>query len=288
MRPLMLAAAQTQPVGGDPESTWLEYAAEVRGIKRLFPDVQLVLHPELHLSAVGRLLEGGHGYAEEVATPLPGPLTERLAELADETGLWLVPGSVYERASNGDIHNTAVVVAPGRGLVASYRKCFPWQPYETTVPGTEFVVFDMDGVGRIGLAICYDGSFPETFRQLAWLGAEVVLHPTLTTTRDRDLELVLARANAIANQVYVVNVNSPGPHATGQSLVVDPEGLVRQQAGGNPEVIIDVLDLDAVSRVRRYGTLGLNRMWDQLDAHGPSLNLPMYGGPYRPRPRPRT
>ncbi len=81
-----------------------------------------------------------------------------------------------------------------------------------------------------------------------------------------------------------MSVNASGPHGLGQSLVVDPEGLVRQQAGGNDEVIVDVLDLDAVTRVHRYGTFGLNRMWDQMDTHGPSLNLPMYGGPYRPRP----
>ncbi|MGZ4533812.1 MAG: carbon-nitrogen hydrolase family protein, partial [Mycobacteriaceae bacterium] len=91
-------------------------------------------------------------------------------------------------------------------------------------------------------------------------------------------------AHAIVNQVYVVSINASGPHGLGQSLVVDPEGLVRQQAGGNDEVIVDVLDLDAVTRVHRYGTLGLNRMWDQMDAHGPSLSLPMYGGSYRPRP----
>jgi formamidase len=285
MRTLAIAALQTQPVVGDPEATWEAYAADVRGVRATFPHVQLVLHPELHLSAVARILEGTPGYAEDVAVRLPGPFTERLADLAEETGLWLVPGSVYERADGGDIHNTVVVVAPDRRVVATYRKVFPWQPYEKTVPGTEFVVFDMDAVGRVGLAICYDGSFPETFRTLAWMGAEVVLHPTLTTTRDRELEIVTARANAIANQVYVVTANSSAPHAVGQSLVVDPEGLVRQQAGSGREVLVDVLDLDAVPRVRRYGTLGLNRMWTQLDEHGPGVNFAMYGGPYRPRPR---
>jgi formamidase len=48
--------------------------------------------------------------------------------------------------------------------------------------------------------------------------------------------------------------------------------------------MIDVLDLDAVTRVRRFGTFGLNRTWDQMDSHGPALNLPMYGGRYQPRP----
>jgi formamidase len=211
-------------------------------------------------------------------------MTERIGALARELGVWLVPGSFYERAENRAIYNTAIAVSPGGEIVARYRKCFPWRPYETTAAGTELVVFDVAEVGRVGLAICYDGNFPETFRQLAWLGAEVVLQPSLTPTRDRDLELVLARANAIVNQVFVVNVNAAGPQATGQSLVVDPEGLVRQQAGGGEEILVDVLDLDAVRRVREHGTLGLNRTWAQLDRHGPNLSLPMWGGPYRPRP----
>jgi formamidase len=283
MRPLVVAAMQISPLPGDLEGTWKRYCEQVRGVRRTFPDVQLVVAPELHLSAVDQLLDETPEAAETSAVQIPGPLTEALGELAVETGLWICPGSVYER-SNGLVHNTAVVVSPSGELIAKYRKCFPWQPYEASVPGTEFIVFDMPGVGRLGLAICYDGSFPESFRQLAWMGAEVVLHPTLTPTRDRDLELVVGRANAIFNQVYVVNVNASGPHGLGQSLIVDPEGLVRQQAGPNDEILIDVLDLDAVTRVHRYGTFGLNRAWEQMDRHGPNLDLPMYGGRYRPRP----
>lgn len=285
MRTLALAAVQTSPASGDVPGTWKKFADQVRGIRSTFPDVQLVVFPELYLAAVDQLLEETHDYAEQVAVSVPGELTNRLGDLARETGLWLVPGTVYERGEDGAVYNTALVLNPEGELVSTYRKCFPWQPFEATTPGHEMVVFDMPGVGRLGLAICYDGSFPETYRQLAWFGAELVLQPTLTATRDRDLELVLARANAIFNQVYVVSVNASGPHGLGQSLIVDPEGLVRQQAGGNEEVIIDVLDLDAVTRVHRFGTFGLNRVWDQMDDHGPHLSLPMYGGGYRPRPR---
>jgi formamidase len=282
MRPLAVAAMQVASVPGDMDGTWKRFAGQVRGIGRTFPRVQLVVAPELHLSAAAPLLDEQPGGSRSSAVIIPGPLTEALGELAAETGLWICPGSVYEQAGEA-VYNTAVVVAPSGELAATYRKCFPWQPYETSTPGTEFAVFDGPPGARIGLAICYDGSFPESFRQLAWLGAEVILHPSLTPTRDRDLELVVARANAIFNQVYVVNVNAAGPHGLGQSLIVDPEGLVRQQAGPNEEIVIDVLDLDAVTRVRQFGTFGLNRTWDQLDRHGPALDLPMYGGRYRPR-----
>ncbi|HVL54263.1 MAG TPA: carbon-nitrogen hydrolase family protein, partial [Vitreimonas sp.] len=159
-----------------------------------------------------------------------------------------------------------------------YRKVFPWRPWETSAAGTEFTVFDVDGVGRLGLMICYDGWFPEVSRQLAWLGAEVLVQVTATPTSDREQEIVLARANAIANQVYVVNVNMGGRPGPGRSVIVDPEGHVLQMAGDGEEQLSEVLDLDVVTRVREYGSVGLNRLWEQLDAEGPGLPLPMYGG----------
>ncbi len=77
--------------------------------------------------------------------------------------------------------------------------------------------------------------------QLAWMGAEAILQLTLTGTSDRDAEVVVARANAIVNQVHVVNVNAASP-------------------------------------------VGNGRLWEQLDAHGGDLELPMYDvGRYRPR-----
>ncbi len=199
--------------------------------------MQLLVFPELHLSALPAQLEDGRGHAERVAVEIPGELTERLEAIAAEAGVWLVAGSVYERGRGDAIHNTALAVSPQRGLVAAYRKAFPWQPSERTEPGDRFVVFDIDGVGRAGLAICYDGFFPEVFRQLAWMGAEVVFQPTLTTTSDRGAELVTARANAIVNQLYVVNVNAAAPAGLGRSLIVDPEGMVKVEAGSTDELL---------------------------------------------------
>ena len=284
MRLLSLCALQISPIAGDVDATLERFEHRVRVVAQTFPGVQLIVAPELHLAAVGGIFDEEPGHPERSAVDVPGPLTDRLGALARETGLWLVPGSVYERAAGGGAHNTAVVLSPEGELVATYRKCFPWQPYEESVPGTRVETFDIPDVGRVGLAICHDGAFPELFRALAWSGAEVVLQPTLTTTSDRDAELVLARANAIANQLYVVSVNAPGPMALGRSQIADPEGHVRLLAGASDEVITDVLDLDAVTRVRRHGSFGLNRMLDQLDRLGPALELPMYvGGGYVPR-----
>jgi formamidase len=277
LRTLSIAALQTSSVAGDPEATLRVLRERAGAVRAAVPHAQLLLLPELHLSAPPALLDEHGGYPDRVAVEIPGPLTERLGEIARQSGLWLVPGSVYERAADGSIHNTALVLSPEGDLVASYRKVFPWQPHEACAAGDRFVTFDIPDLGRIGLAICYDGNFPETFRQLAWMGAEVVLQPTLTTTSDRDAELVMARGNAIFNQLYVVSLNAAVPAGLGRSLIVDPEGMVRVSAGGGEEVLTDVLDLDAVGRVREFGTAGVSRMWEQILRAGPGIELPMYG-----------
>jgi len=277
LRTLSIAALQTASVAGDPEATLRVLRERAGAVRAAVPHAQLLLLPELHLSAPPALLDEHGGYPDRVAVEIPGPLTARLGEIARQSGLWLVPGSVYERAADGSMHNTALVLSPEGDLVASYRKVFPWQPHEACAAGDRFVTFDIPDLGRIGLAICYDGNFPETFRQLAWMGAEVVLQPTLTTTSDRDAELVMARANAIFNQLYVVSLNAAVPAGLGRSLIVDPEGMVRVSAGGGEEVLTDVLDLDAVGRVREFGTAGVSRMWEQILRAGPGIELPMYG-----------
>ena len=280
---LFVAALQTAGVPGDQAATLERFERSVRAARSTFAGLELVVAPELHLMALPPLLEEGGVSEIELAVEVPGPLTERLGALARETGLWLVPGSVYERVGDG-VANTAVVMSPAGELVASYRKCFPWQPYETSVPGTTTVCFDIPGIGRFGLAICHDGVFPEVFRSLAWQGAEAIFQLTLTGTSDRDAEVVVARANAYVNQVALVNVNAAAPVGNGRSLVVDAEGIVRYEAGPAEEVVTAVVDLDAVRRVRELGAFGINRLWEEMDRIGPTLDLPLYGG-YRPRRR---
>jgi predicted amidohydrolase len=262
VRPLSIVALQTSPVFRNPTATLRLLGERVAAVRELAPTAQLVMFPELHLPGLPPALEL-HGDPAKLAASVPGPLTDELGAIARAHGVWLIPGSVYERAEGERVHNTCLVLSPGGELVARYRKVFPWQPHETSTPGDAFVTFDIPDVGRIGLSICYDGSFPETCRQLAWMGAEVVLQPSLTTTSDRNQEIVMARANAIFNQIYVVSLNAGSPAGLGRSVIVDPEGLVRLQAGDGEEVLTDVLDLDAVTRVRQFGTAGVSRLWEQ-------------------------
>jgi predicted amidohydrolase len=278
--PVAVVQAEPQPIDAPLDS----FAADAEQLIRSFPQTRLVVYPEVHLFGADETPADKNARLAEAAEPLEGRRCRRLAELAGDLGIWLVPGSVCERGEDGLLYNTAVAFSPEGVLAASYRKVFPWRPYEPYEPGDRFVVFDIAGHGRAGFSICYDAWFPEVTRHLAWMGAEVVLNLVKTTTSDRAQELVLARANAIVNQVFVVSVNCAGPVGTGQSLVVDPEGGVRVAAPSeSPAVLTDVLDLDHVTRVRTFGTAGLNRMWDQFDETDHPIELPLYQGRIEPK-----
>src|SRR3954451_11785806 len=100
MRTLAIAAVQTSPLSGDVPGTWKRFVDQVHGVRKTFPDVQLVVFPELHLAAVDQFLDETHDHAELVAVSVPGELTDQLGDVARETGLWLVPGTVYERGDD--------------------------------------------------------------------------------------------------------------------------------------------------------------------------------------------
>ena len=196
--------------------------------------------------------------ADPAAAQTTSDETESLySQIAKDNKIWLVPGSMFEK-SDDKIYNTTTVFNPEGIVVGRYRKMFPWCPYEKGVTaGEDFFVFDVPDVGRFGVSICYDQWFPETSRNLAWMGAEVILCPTMTGTIDRDLELTLARANAISNQCYFFNINVAGALGNGKSIVVGPDGTVIHQAGERTEVIPVEVDLEHVRRVRSRGVYGL-------------------------------
>ena len=163
------AIAGLQLAVSDQDNRYL-IQSKIEKIKRGFPWVNMVV--------LGELASFGPDLA--AAEHLPGKTEAFYCELARTLDIWLVPGSLYEK-DDDKIYNTALAINPRGEVVLRYRKQFPFRPYEKGVSaGTEFGVFDIAGVGRFGLSICYDQWFPETTRQLAWMGAEIILCPTMT------------------------------------------------------------------------------------------------------------
>ena len=224
-------------------------AAEVASVTRRFPWVRMVVAGELC----------GFGANTGLAQCLPGDAETFLRALAREHGLWLIPGSLYENHA-GTVYNTTPVIDPDGRVVGRYRKLFPFAPYERNVAaGDQFLVFEVPGVGRFGISICYDMWFPETIRSLCHLGAEVILHPTMTNTIDREVEIAIARANAATNQCYFVDINVAGNLGVGQSVICGPGGEVIHQAGIGREIIAFEVDFGHLRRCRARGWQGLGQ-----------------------------
>jgi deaminated glutathione amidase len=204
----------------------------------------------------------------EIAQPLDGSIAARLAAVARERGMWIVGGSIHE-ADEGRVHNTAPLFDRSGGLVARYRKIhlfdvdLPDQPRfrESAIyaAGDQLVTHPTD-LARVGFAICYDLRFPELFRGLVSLGAEVIVLPAQFQFLTGEAHWhVLLRARAIEDQCFLVaaaqwgGYGDPdaGRRSYGHSLVVDPWGRVLAEAAeeGTGVVFAD-LDLSELRRVR--------------------------------------
>ncbi len=267
-RSLFVAGLQSAAFPGDPAATLARFERDVRALRSTFAGLELVVAPELHLMALPPLLEEGGVSERELAVDVPGELTERLGALARETGLWLMPGSVYERVGDG-VANTALVLSPAGELVASYRKCFPWQPYETSVPGTSTVV------------LRHRRRRPVRARDL----------PRRRVPRDLPVARVAGRGGDLPGDAHRhlrprrgdgrrarERVREPGrgrerrtpPRRSGTAAAWSstPRAPVRYEAGVAEEVLTAVLDLDAVARVRERGAFGINRCGRRWTASG--------------------
>ncbi len=267
MQPFAIAGLQLQLSGHGNNLPRME--ERLNFLMAVFPWVEMVVFSEL----------AACGWSPATAQPMPGAAEYAFQSMAARHKVWLVSGSHFELL-NGKVYNTASVVNPAGEVVARHRKLFPFLPYEQGVtPGSEFVVFDVPDVGRFGVSICYDMWFPETSRQLVAMGAEVILHPTLTSTIDRDVELSIARSTAATNQCFMVDINGVGDIGNGRSVIVGPAGDVLYQAGHSEELIPIEIDLARVRRSREVGLRGLGQPLKSFrDSH---VQFPVYAGKTR-------
>ena len=220
-------------------------------------DITMNLYPWIEMIMFSELC--AFGPLTHTAQEIPNNFEAEMQAKAKKYGIWLLPGSIFEK-SEGKIYNTATVINPKGEIVTRYRKMFPFYPYETGVtPGQEYCVFDVPNVARFGVSICYDMWFPETIRTLTTMGAEVIMHPTLSGTIDRDIELSIVRAMASVNQCYLFDINGLDTGGCGKSIICGPDGRVIYQSEGTEEIIPLELDIERVKRSRELGILRLGQ-----------------------------
>jgi predicted amidohydrolase len=196
---------------------------------------------------------------QQAAEEVGGPFTERLAAIATRLGVHLVAGMI-ERLGGDErrVGNTVVAVAPGAGVVASYRKLHLYdafgytesslvQPGEIEPPQT----FTVGGL-RFGLQTCYDLRFPEVTRRLADAGAQVVLLPAewVPGPLKEYPWSTLIRARAIENTLYVAAAGQAAPTGSGTSMLVDPMGVVVTSLGEQTGVAVGEVSPERITEVR--------------------------------------
>ena len=246
MKPLSIAAIQLNLARKD-NYTLLETKA--REAVYRFPWLEMLVFSELAV--------GGAGASNP--TFFLSEYLDRLKDLAKELDVWLIPGSFYEKTEEGTFNTTPVIDKNG-DLVTKCRKLYPFLPYETGVAaGNEVCVFEIPGSGKVGIHICYDIWFPETSRALALKGAEVILHPSLTDTCDRDVERAMVKATAAQQQCYYIDVNAGGKQGVGLSLIAGPDGEILHDALAGEEFMLVEVDFDRVRRCRKRGLKGLGQ-----------------------------
>ncbi len=210
---------------------WLAHQ-EVQG-------ADLVVFPECMLS--------GYCFASlEEALPhaqsIPGPATDAIAEICKSRSMHVVFG-LLELGPHGSIYNSCVLVGPS-GVVATYRKVhLPFLGVDrfTTQGENLYRAVAADEL-RIGMHICYDGSFPESSRCLALDGADLLVLPTNWPPGADTFAKYLPNARALENNVYFMSVNRVGTERgfrfIGNSRICDPNGNPIADAAHEDEQIL--------------------------------------------------
>ncbi len=122
------------------------------------------------------------GMLHNIAEPVPGPTTDAFAKLAKANNCYII--CPIRTLRNGRQWNTAVVIDRRGDILGLYDKCHPVTSSidytvfeEGCTPGGKPPVFDLD-FGRIGIQICFDAGYPETWRALAEQGVRAVFWPS--------------------------------------------------------------------------------------------------------------
>jgi N-carbamoylputrescine amidase len=255
-RPVTVAAVQFEPIVGERARNLAAIERLVRAAKADGADI--VVLPEL--------ADSGYTFAdaEEVAAlagAVPGgPSADALCRLATDLSVYIVSG-IAERDDNR-FYNGAMICGP-QGFIGKYRKLHLWNNEHRFFAKGDLglPVFDLP-FGRVGIAVCYDGWFPETFRELALAGAELVCVPTnwvpMAGAQDgaEPMANILHKAAAHSNGLFIACADRIGTERgqpfVGHSLIVGPQGwpVAGPASADREEILLATFDLSSAAKTR--------------------------------------
>jgi N-carbamoylputrescine amidase len=279
-------------MGPDPEANFAAAVAHVRAAARR--GANIVCLPELFRAQYFCQREDLRLF--DLAEPIPGPSTDKLAEVAREAHVAII-ASLFERRAPGLYHNTAVTLDADGSVAGVYRKMhIPDDPlyYEKYyfAPGDLGFQAVETAFGRVGTLVCWDQWYPEGARLTALQGAEVLFYPTAIGWHPEEKDefgaaqydawQTIQRAHAIANGVYVAAVNrvgfehgdvlgnradGPGLEFWGGSFLADPFGrIIAKASHDSEEILIGEINLALIEETRRNWPFLRDR---RIDAYAP-------------------
>jgi len=261
---MQVASVQLGVVEGDKAKNLERAAEKIRQVR----GVDLIILPELW--NIGFL-----SYDRYIpdAEDNDGVTLRMLRELAKEISAHIHTGSFVEK--DGDRYfNSSYILSPRGEMLANYRKLhlFGYESREAQMlsRGDRVVVADTP-LGKLGMATCYDIRFPEGFRRMVDLGAEVFLVCAAWPYPRLEHWLMLNRVRALENQSFLVSANSVGPNQggvfMGHSMMVNPWGVIMTSGGDEETILRAELNLSEVKEARdRFPALA-----DRLDWLNPGI-----------------
>jgi predicted amidohydrolase len=220
-------------------------------------------------------------FAEEI----PGPAVESLGQACRRLDVFAVMG-MLERS--GDRLFNAAVLVGSQGLIGSYRKVhLPFLGIDRfNTPGDRpFQVWDLGGL-RVGLSICYDGSFPESARVMTLAGADLIALPTNWPPGSECAAEHMVATRAMENTIYYAAVNRVGEERgfrfIGGSRICDPSGKTLASEPGDGEAVLFAEIDPARARQKRLirvpGKHEVNRIADRRPEFYGKIVEPRGGG----------
>ncbi|MBW4537772.1 MAG: carbon-nitrogen hydrolase family protein [Myxacorys chilensis ATA2-1-KO14] len=191
-----------------------------------------------------------------------------LKTVAQRFQITILGGGFPVPVGNGKVYNTALLVGPNGQELARYEKVHlfdvnvpdgnTYRESETVLAGMRIPpIYPSKELGSLGLSVCYDVRFPELYRQMSQLGAEVLFVPAaFTAYTGKDHWQVLLQARAIENTCYVIAPAQTGRHnavrqSHGHAMIIDPWGMILADAGEEVGVAIAEIRPTRLEQVRR-------------------------------------
>jgi N-carbamoylputrescine amidase len=228
-------------------SSWIE-KARTNG-------ADLICFPELNVTGYSTKPE-----MNVCAEPIPGPISERLLQMADENQIVILAG-MAELDEKGRVFASHLVVTP-QTISGIYRKIHIAPPeHYIFSPGNSVPLFEVQTV-KLGIQLCYDAHFPELSTRMAVAGADIIFIPHASprgTPADKfNSWMRHLTARAFDNSTFIVACNQVGDnqnglHFPGVAVIIDPSGdVIEKNIGDYDEMIIADLKADALEAVRGH------------------------------------